>query len=131
MTPKCAKIVKVEMTDTTLPVKINFAQRSCQAVQVAKKMRYKSGGVKFEEILTICGLECVDLVLGNTFLHYYEVKVRQRLRAHVAIVGSDKKPKPLPFTRLGGLDGFGINLVTKEALFEEQFINIERKFSRI
>lgn len=46
------------------------------------------------------------------------MEVRQRLSAHVVIVGSDEKLKPLPFTRLEGLDGLGINLVTKEALFE-------------
>lgn len=37
------------------------------------------------------------------------------------MIGSDGKPKSLPFTRLARLDGLGINLVTVETLFEEQF----------
>ena len=80
--------------------------------------------MKFDEDLTICELEGVNVVLGNTFLHYYGVEVRQRPSVHLVMVGSDEKPKPLPFTRLAGLDGLGINLVTKEALFEEQFVLI-------
>ena len=42
----------------------------------------------------------------------------------VVMVGSDGKPKPLPFTRIAELDGLGINLVMKEAPFEEQFVLI-------
>ena len=87
-------------------------------------VRFKTGGVKFDVDLTICELEGVDVVLGNTFLHYYEVEVRQMPNVHLVTVGSDGKPKSLPFTRLTGLDGLGINLVTKEALFEEQFVLI-------
>ena len=124
MTPRCTERLKVEVTDTALPVKIYFAQGSYQAAQVAKGVRFKAGGVKFDEDFTICGQECVDVVLGNTFLHYYGLGVRQRPSVHVVMVSSDGKPKPLPFTRLAGLDGLGINLVTKEALFEEQFVLI-------
>ena len=50
--------------------------------------------------------------------------IRVRSRIHVVLVDSDEKPKPLPFTRLAGLDGLGINLVTKESLFEKQFVLI-------
>ena len=57
--------------------------------------------------------------------------VRQRLRVHVVMVDSDEKPKPLPFTRLAGLDGLGINLITKEAFFLEAIcINLKRELSR-
>ena len=124
MTPRCTERLKVEVTDTALPVKINFAQGSCQAAQIAKGVRFKAGGVKFDEDFTICGLEYVDVVLGNTFLHYYGLGIRQRPSVHVVMISSDGKPKLLPFTRLAGLDGLGINLVTKEALFEEQFVLI-------
>jgi hypothetical protein len=51
------------VTDTALPVKINFTQGSCQVAQVAKEVRLKAGGMKFEEDFTICGLEGVDVVL--------------------------------------------------------------------
>ena len=40
------------------------------------------------------------------------------------MIGSDGKPKPLPFTRLARLNGLGINLVTVETFFEEQFVLI-------
>lgn len=38
MTPECTKRLKVEMDDTTLPVKVNFAQGLCQAAQVASSV---------------------------------------------------------------------------------------------
>lgn len=100
-------------------------------MQVAKDVRFKSGRAKFEEDFTICGLEGVNVVLGNTFLHYYGVEVRQRPNVHVVMVGSDEKPKPLPFTRLAGLDGLGINLVTKQNISNEQFAVILKKISII
>lgn len=124
MTAECAARLKLEVATTSLPVRINFAQGSCLAGQVARSVKFKAGDAKFEEDFTICNLEGVDVVLGNTFLHYYGVEVRQRPSIHVVMVGSDCKPKPLPFSRLAGLDGLGINLVTKEALFEEQFVLI-------
>ena len=40
------------------------------------------------------------------------------------MVGADGKPKPLPFTRVAELDGLGINLVSKQYIFEEQFVLI-------
>ena len=124
MIAECAARLKLEVATTSLPVRINFAQGSCLAGQVARSVKFKAGDAKFEEDFTICNLEGVDVVLGNTFLHYYGVEVRQRPSIHVVMVGSDCKPKPLPFSRLAGLDGLGINLVTKEALFEEQFVLI-------
>ena len=124
MTPECAARLKLEVSETASHVKINFALRSCHVAQVAKEVRFKAGDVKFDEDFTICGLEGVDVVLGNMFLHYYDVEVRQRPSLHVVMVGSDCKPKPLLFTRQAGLDGLGINLVTKETLFEEQFVLI-------
>ena len=122
MTAECATRLKLEVSKTAFPVRNNLPQGSCQTVQVAKDVRFKTGDAKFEEDFTICNLEGVDVVLGNTFLHYYGVE--QRPSVHVVMVGSDCRPKPLPFTRLAGLDGQGINLVTTEALFEEQCILI-------
>ena len=124
MTAECAKRLKLEVATTSLPVRINFAQGSCLAAQIAKGVRFKAADTKFEVDFTICNLECVDVVSGNTFLHYYGVEVRQRPILYVVMVSSDCRPKPLPFTRLAGLDGLGINIVTKEALFEEQFVLI-------
>ena len=124
MTAECAARLKLEVATTSLPMRINFAQGSCLAAQVARGVKFKAGDAKFEEDFTICNLEGVDVVLGNTFLHYYGVEVRQRPSIHVVMVGSDCKPKPLPFTRLAGLDGLDINVVTKKTLFKEQFILI-------
>ena len=40
------------------------------------------------------------------------------------MVDTDEKPKPLSFTRVAGLDGLKINLVSKQDLFKEQFVLI-------
>ena len=106
MTLECAKRLKA------LPVKVNFAQRSCQVAQVARSMRFKSRAVKFEEDFTVGELEGVDVVL-YTYLHYYRVEVEQRPSLQVVMVGTDGKPIPLHFTRVEGLDGSRINLVSK------------------
>ena len=122
--PDCAKRVKVAVEDTALPVKVNFAQGSCQVRQAARSVKFKAGAAKFEEDFTVCELGGVDVVLGNIFLHYYGVEIRQRPNIQVVMVGTDGKPKPLSFTRVAGLDGLEINLVSKQDLFEEQFVLI-------
>ena len=112
MTSRCAKRLKVAVEETALPVKVNFAQGSCQVAQVARNVRFKVGAAKFEEDFTVCELGGVDVVLGNTFLQYYGVEVRQRPSLQIVMVGADGKPKPLPHTRVAGLGGLGINLVS-------------------
>ena len=118
MTSECARRVKVVVEDTALPVKVNFAQGSCQVQQVARSVKFKAGAAKFEEDFTVCELGGVDVVWGNTFLHFYGVEVRQRPSLQIVMVGADGKPKPLPHTRVAGLSGLGINLVSQQDLFE-------------
>jgi hypothetical protein len=78
MTPEYARRLKTAVEDTALLVKVNFAQRSCQAAQVARSMRFKVGSAKFEEDFAMCELGGVDVVLENISLYYYGVEVRQR-----------------------------------------------------
>lgn len=76
--PTGANILKIEVENTALSVKVNYAQRFCLAAQVVRGERFKAGEAKFEENFTICKLGGVDVLLENTFLHYYRVEVRQR-----------------------------------------------------
>jgi hypothetical protein len=57
---------------------VAFAQGSTQATQVAKGVKFKSGARSFEEDFTVCSLGEVDFILGNMFLHFYGVEIRQR-----------------------------------------------------
>lgn len=50
-----------------------LVQGSCQVRQVARRVNFKAGATKFEEDFTVYELGGVDVVLGNTFLHYYGV----------------------------------------------------------
>ena len=122
MTSECARRLKLVVEKTTQPVKVNFAQGSCQATEVAKEVFFKADGSKFEEDFTICDLGGVDVVLGNTFLHFYEIEIRQRPKLHVMIVTEDGKPKALLFARMPGLQGLGINMVEEKELFKVQFV---------
>ena len=88
------------MEDTALPVKVNSSQGSCKVTQVARSVRFNAGATKFEEDFTVCDFGGVDIVLGNTFLHYYRVEVRQRPSLQVVMVGSDGKPVSIPHTRV-------------------------------
>jgi len=65
-------MLKLNVEETNLPVKVNFAHRLCQAVGVAKDVCFKAYINHFEEDFTICNLEGVDAILGNTFLQYYK-----------------------------------------------------------
>jgi hypothetical protein len=124
MTLQCARRLKVAVEDTALSVKVNFAQGSCQVAQVAWSVKFKAGAAKFDEDFTVCELGGVDAVLGNTFLQYYGVEVKQRPSLQIVMVGADGKPKPLPHTRVAELDCLGINLVSQQDLFEKQFVLI-------
>ena len=88
---------------TTQPVKVNFAQGSCQAMEVAKGVFFEADGSKFKEDFTIYDLGGIDVVLGNTFLHFYGIEIRQRPKLHVVTVIEDGKPKALLFARMPGL----------------------------
>ena len=79
--------------------------------EVAKGVFFKADGSKFEEDFTICDLGRVDVVLGNTFLYFYRIEIRQRPKLYVVAVVEDGKPKSLPFTKMSSLQGLGINLV--------------------
>ena len=65
-------------------------------------------------------------MLGNTFLHFYGIEIRQRPRLHVVTIVENGKPKALPFARMPGLRGIGINLVAEKDLFKEQFMLVLR-----
>lgn len=71
--PDGAKKLKVGMVDTAMPVKVKFAQRLCQVVQVASGVRLKADRNKSNEDFTICELGGVNVILGNIFFHCYEV----------------------------------------------------------
>ena len=80
----------------------------------------------------MCEYRGVDILLGNTFLHYYGVEVSQRPSLQVVMVGSDGKPVPISHTRVAGLDVLRINLVLRQYLFEGTIcINFERGFPRL
>ena len=64
--------------DTTVPVKVNFAEESCQVAQIPWSVRFKSRAAKSEEDFTVCKCREIDVVLTNTILHNYGVEVRQR-----------------------------------------------------
>lgn len=88
MTRTCAKWLKMEVEDIILLVKINFAQRSSQAVEVVRSVWFKASTTKFEEDFTIYKLDYINVMLGNTFLHH-GVEVRQRPSVHIVMVGLD------------------------------------------
>ena len=85
-------------------LKVNFGQESCQAVQAARSLRFKANVRKVKDDFMICYLDGIDVVLGYTFMHYYDMKFRQRPCVHIVMVGSDRLPRSLSFSTLAGLD---------------------------
>jgi hypothetical protein len=124
---RCTKRLELELSPTVEPIKVAFAQGSTQATQVAKGVKFKSGARSFEEDFTVCSLGEVDFVLGNMFLHFYGVEIRQRPKVDLVMASDDGKPELLPFSRKPTLEGLGINLVKQIEDFEEaEFLLILR-----
>lgn len=44
---------------------------------VVKNVRFKAYDTKFEKDFTICKFEVMDIVLGNIFIHFYIIEVKQ------------------------------------------------------
>jgi hypothetical protein len=127
MSERCTKRLELELSPTANPIKVAFAQGSTQATQVAKGVKFKSGAQSFEENFTLCSQGEVDFVLGNTFLHFYGVEIRQRPKVDLVIVSDNGKLESLPFSRKPTLEGLGINLVEQIEDFEEvEFLLILR-----
>ena len=122
ITSECARRLKLVVEITTQSVMVNFAQSSYQAMEVAREVSFRLDRSKFEEDFMICNLDGVDAVLGNTFLHFYGIEIKQRPKLHVVIVTKDGKAKALSFARMPGLQGLGICMVEEKDLFEEQFV---------
>jgi hypothetical protein len=90
---------------------------------VAKGVKFKSGAQDFEEDFTMCSLGEVDFVLGNTFLHFYGIEIRQRPKVDLVMARDTGMPESLPFSRKPTLEGLGINLVEQiEDFGEAEFV---------
>lgn len=59
--------------------------------------------MKLDENFTICDIRSVHVVLENIFTLIWNI-IWQRPNMHVVIVDIDGNPKPLPVTRLAGVD---------------------------
>jgi hypothetical protein len=116
---RCAKRLELELSPIAKPIKVAFAQGSTQATQVAKGVKFKSGARSFEEDFTMYSLGEVDFVLGNKFLHFYGVEIRQRPKIDLVMASDDGKLESLLFSRKPTLEGLGINLVEQIEDFEE------------
>jgi hypothetical protein len=92
MTQKCAKRLGLVIDATVLPMKVNFMQGSYEATGVVKEVQFKVETSHFQEDFKVCDLGGVDVVLGNTFLHYYGIEIRQRRVLSIVMVGLDRKP---------------------------------------
>ena len=96
---QCVERLGLETNSMAKSIKVGFAQDSIQAIQVAKGLCFKCGVRSFKENFTMCSLDEVDFILGNTILHYYSVEIRQRPKLKVVAVSDKRKPKSLPFAR--------------------------------
>lgn len=105
----------------TKEVTVTFAQGSRSARSMVPNLEFKVGDVKFREDFTVCELNGLDFILGNTFFDFYGVEIRRRPKPSVVMVGKKGKPYSLPYSQLPELDP-RINLVTQSELRNEVFI---------
>lgn len=56
-------------------MKVSFIQGREITNLVIKDLKFKCGNIRFQEDFTLCNLNGVDVVIGNTILNFYQIEV--------------------------------------------------------
>jgi len=74
MSPRLAIELGLQFKESNKSMKVQFAKGKLHKTsKVATNMEVKSGKFTFVEDFTMCDMDGVDLILGNTFLDTYVV----------------------------------------------------------
>ena len=91
----CAKRLELKTTPTKEAVKVAFAQGESLATYVVPRLSFEVQNTKLSEDFTMCDLNGVDFVLGNTFVDFYGVEITRRPKLDVVMMGVNGKPTTL------------------------------------
>ena len=79
MSPKLAKEFDLPMQTVGKPINVRFAKgKPHETKEVALHVNLKSGSLKFVESFTLCEMDEVDLILGDTFFEAHTMDMRPK-----------------------------------------------------
>ena len=98
ISPEAAKRMGLPLSKASKPIQVRFARgKPHQTCLVATGVEVKCQNFTFVENFTVCEMDGIDLILGNTFLDTYGVDIRRRPLSVVA--NPEGKEIELEFTK--------------------------------
>jgi clan AA aspartic protease (TIGR02281 family) len=129
MSPKLAKELGLPTKEVSKPINVPFAKgERHQAKEVALDVTLRNGVWEFVENFTLCEMDEVDVILGDTFLESHAMDVRRKPTQ--LVVCHDGKELVLKLTRGPSMAGGKLNMVSLDQMLEEQFVVIAREEQR-
>ena len=121
VSPEAAKKMGLHFSKASKPIEVRFAKgKPHQTCLVAMGVEVKCQNFTFVENFTVCEMDGIDLILGNTFFDTYGVDIRRRPLRVVA--NPEGKEIELEFTKAPNMLGSRINLVNLEELEDTRFL---------
>ena len=125
MSPKLARELGLPIWRAGKPIKVWFTKgKPHETKEVALHVNLKNGALEFVESFTLCEMDEVDLILGNTFFEAHTLDVRHKLVR--LMVCHDGKEVTLQLTRTPMAGGGKLNLVSMEQMQDKQLVVVVR-----
>jgi hypothetical protein len=118
MSPELVKELGLPTGKTGKPINVRFAKgEPHEAKEVALNVNLKCGMFEFKENFTLCEIDEVDLILGDTFFETHTVDVRRK-PVWLEVCCNGKK-MILKLTRTPMAGGGKVHLVSIEQMSDE------------
>ena len=121
MSPKLARELGLPTWRASKFIYMRFAKGEPHEIkEVALHVNLKIEALEFVESFTLCEMDEVDLILGNTFFEVHIVDVRDKLMC--LVVCRDGREVSLQLTRTPMVGGGKLNLVSMEQMHNKQLL---------
>ena len=126
ISPRLAMELGLQLKESSKPIKVQFAKgKPHKTSKVATNVEVKCGKFTFVEDFTVCEMDGIDLILGNTFLDTYGIDIRRRPSLKV-VANVDGEDLELEITKSPIVLGTQIHLVALEGLSDTSFLVVMR-----
>ncbi len=116
----------LQLKESSKPIKVQFAKsKPHNTSKVATNVKVKCGKFSFVEDFTVCEMDGIDLILGNTFLDTYAIDIRRRPSLKV-VANVDGSEVELAITKSPIMLGTQIHLVASQGLSDTRFLVVMR-----
>ena len=125
MNMKLTKVLGLPMRSAGKPINVQFAKSKLhETKEVALNVTFKCGTLDFVESFSLCEMDEMDLLLGDTFFETHTVDVKRKpVRL---VVCRDGKELSLKLTRYHLAGGGKLNLVSMDQLSNVEMVVVIR-----